>query len=69
MTNNGALVFIWVVILLLLLLLSSLFPSAFLCALLLFYCPIMFLFLELISDAVGVTGTAICFGCMYLYFA
>lgn len=69
MSFNGAIVPIWVFILLLLLLVSSLFPSAFLCALLLFCCPIIFIALELLADIIGLTGTAICFGCVYVYFA
>ena len=68
MGSNGALMFVWVAILLLLLLSSSMFPSAFLCVLLLFYCPIILIALELFADAVGLAGTAICFGCMYVYF-
>ena len=69
MSFNEALVPIWVIILLLLLLSSSLFPPAFLCALLLFCCPIILIALELFADAIGLAGTAICFGCVYVYFA
>ena len=69
MSINTELVPIWVAILLILLLLSSCLPAAFLCALLLFYGPILFIALELIADVIGLSGTAICFGCMYVYFA
>ena len=69
MSFNGAFVPIWVFTLLLLLLSSSMFPAAFLCALLLFSCPIILIALELLADAVGLVGTAVCFGCMYVYFA
>jgi hypothetical protein len=69
MSFNGAVVPIWVFILLLLLLSSSMFPSAFLCALLLFSCHIIFIALEIFAEVVGLAGTAICFGCMYVYFA
>jgi len=69
MSFNGAVVPIWVFILLLLLLMSSMFPSAFLCALLLFCCPIIVIALELFADVVGLAGTAIGFGWMYIFFA
>jgi len=69
MGSNGALMFVWVAILLLLLLMSSLLPSAFLCALLLLCGPILLMAFEALADVVGLAGTAVCFGCLYVYFA
>ena len=69
MGSNGALMFVWVAILLFLLLSSSMFPSAFLCALLLLCGPLLLMAFEVLADVVGLAGTAVCFGCLYVYFA
>jgi hypothetical protein len=47
-------------ILLLFVLPSPLFPPAFICALLLY----IVLIIELLENAIGLHGAAICFGCM-----